>query len=116
MTPLYDVISALPLIAKGSLPVKRAKMAMSVKGKNRHYHWQRIEPRHFITTARSAGFSQQRTKELMAEIAENTGKVIEQVATGLPGDFPDTVSRPVFDGMCSQSARLRQFLATEGDG
>ncbi|NWO07933.1 MAG: type II toxin-antitoxin system HipA family toxin [Alteromonadaceae bacterium] len=116
MTPLYDVISALPLIDKGSLPVKRAKMAMSVKGKNRHYHWQRIEPRHFLTTARGAGFSQRRTKELMAEIAENTDKVINQVATGLPEAFPETVSRPIFDGMQSQSDKLRQFLAAEGDG
>ncbi|OHZ01197.1 HipA domain-containing protein [Salinicola sp. MIT1003] len=31
MTPLYDVISAYPLMAKGSLPEARARMAMSLK-------------------------------------------------------------------------------------
>lgn len=113
MTPLYDVISALPLIAQGNLPAERAKMAMSVKGKNRHYHWARIHPRHFLTTARSAGFSQERTRFLMADIAARTDPVIEQLATALPVDFPEPISQTIFEGMRRQAAKLEQFLKTE---
>jgi len=113
MTPLYDVISALPLIAQGSLPAERAKMAMSVKGKNRHYHWARVAPRHFLTTARSTGFSQERTRRLMTDIAAQTDPVIERVVAMLPENFPEHISRPVFEGMRKQAAKLEQFLSAE---
>lgn len=111
MTPLYDVISALPLIAQGSLPAAKAKMAMSVKGKNRHYHWSRIQPRHFLTTAQNVGFPKSRATALISEITEQTEYVIQEVSTALPKDFPNNISGPIFEGMQSQADKLRQFVS-----
>ena len=37
LTPLYDVISAYPIAAKRQLEWQDLKMAMSLKGKRRHY-------------------------------------------------------------------------------
>ena len=106
MTPLYDVLSAYPLIARGSIPAGKAKMAMSVKGRNRHYHWARIQPRHFLSTAQQVGFSARRANILMQEMAEKTDAVIEQVSSTLPGDFPVHISGPILDGLGEQAGRL----------
>ena len=39
MTPLYDIMSAHPLLENKNLQEKKIKMAMALSGKNRHYHW-----------------------------------------------------------------------------
>lgn len=106
MTPLYDVISAFPLMAKGSLPRERAKMAMSLKGKNRNYHRSRIEPRHFMTTAQHVGFSHQRTLAMMQSLLDQAENAISRVEALLPHDFPDSVSGPILEGLVQQLKRL----------
>ena len=40
LAPLYDIMSAHPLISNNQLQAKKIKMAMALKGKNNHYHWQ----------------------------------------------------------------------------
>jgi serine/threonine-protein kinase HipA len=110
MTPLYDVISAHPLMAQGSLTGKRTKMAMSLKGKNRHYHWQRIEPRHFNTTARLAGFSPERVKSIMAEIVESTEYALSKVMALLPKAFPEKVCEPIVLGARNKVREIEMYL------
>jgi serine/threonine-protein kinase HipA len=107
MTPFYDVISAYPIIAQGSMAAEKTKMAMSLKSRNRHYHWARIQARHFVSTARHVGFSADRTKYLMSEIAEQASQVIDNVAALLPADFPSHVSEPILNGVRKQSEKLR---------
>lgn len=99
MTPVYDVLSAYPLMAANTLPAVKAKMAMALQGKNRHYHWQRIEPRHFISTAKWVGFSEQRAQTLLVELAEATAGVIRKVEQQLPGGFPELIADSIFKGM-----------------
>lgn len=109
MTPLYDVISAYPLMKKGSLAPQRAKMAMSVKGRNRHYHWDRIEPRHFISTAKQVGYSSERARELLEEILEQVPSAISLVEALLPNDFPSRISESILQGVKLQAGKLAQF-------
>ncbi|MCD8520925.1 MAG: type II toxin-antitoxin system HipA family toxin [Saccharospirillaceae bacterium] len=108
MTPVYDVLSAYPLMAANSLPAAKAKMAMAVKGKNRHYHWQRIEPRHFISTAKAVGFSVQRAQQVLMELAEKTAAVISRVETLLPHDFPETIADSIFTGLQGRADFIRK--------
>ena len=54
LTPLYDIMSAYPLMAKKQLQAQKIKMAMALKGKNNHYHWYNIQRRYFIETAKDA--------------------------------------------------------------
>jgi len=82
-----------------SLPASKAKMAMSVKGKNRHYHWQRIEPRHFINTAKSLRFSESIAREQLHMAALTTAEVIEKVENALPRGFPEAIATAIFTGL-----------------
>jgi serine/threonine-protein kinase HipA len=108
MTPIYDVLSAFPLMRANSLPAAKAKMAMSVKGKSRHYHWQRIEPRHFMSTAKAVGFSAQRAQQLLMELAENTTAVISRVEMLLPHDFPAIIADSIFKGLQERADFIRE--------
>lgn len=107
MTPLYDVISAYPLMAKGSLARQKVKMAMSVKGLNRHYQWDRIQSRHFTSTAHQVGFSSERASELLDEISEQVPSVIGKVEGLLPDDFPSSISESILEGVENQAKKIR---------
>lgn len=108
MTPLYDVISAYPLMAQGSLPANRAKMAMSLKGRNRHYHWARIQPRHFLSTAQQVGFSRARAASLIQEVIELSEPAIQAVERRLPVGFPSAISHSILEGIRRQVALLAE--------
>ena len=49
MTPLYDALSAWPVIGPGAnqLPLQRAKLSMALRGRKRHYRLNEIQPRHW---------------------------------------------------------------------
>ena len=54
-TPLYDILSAHPVIGHGAGKVapQKAKLAMAVRGQSNHYLFDRIQPRHWLAQARS---------------------------------------------------------------
>lgn len=79
---------------------------MSVKGRNRHYHWARIQPRHFLSTAQQVGFSAKKAKALMEEMAEKPETVIGHIHSMLPSDFPSHISKPILDGLSDQAKVL----------
>lgn len=108
MTPMYDIISAHPLFASGGVQEKKAKMAMALQGKNRHYHYTTIQPRHFISTAAHVGFSTQKATEIMQVMAEKTSRVIEQVSSQLPANFPEHISSAIFAGLSQQADKIRR--------
>ncbi len=55
LTPLYDIMSTAPLTASGVVSPRRIKMAIGLLGKNKHYRFSEIEPRHFLSTAAAVG-------------------------------------------------------------
>ncbi len=110
MTPLYDVISAHPLFDQGSLVPERAKMAMSLKGRHRHYHWARIQPRHFISAAKSVGFPAELVLRLAEDLARKTGTVIQSLEAELPAGFPVQVSESIFSGLDQQAQKLKLYV------
>lgn len=106
MTPLYDVMSAFPLFETGGIAAKKAKMAMSLQGRNKQYHFAMIQPRHFISTAAHVGFAQDAAAHLMLDMAAQTDAVIATVAAELPDGFPEHISNAIFAGLSSQAARI----------
>ncbi|WP_305374696.1 type II toxin-antitoxin system HipA family toxin [Photobacterium leiognathi] len=106
MTPLYDIISAYPLMNSNSIPKQKAKMAMALTGTKKYYKWQTIQPRHFLSTAKAVGFSTQRANELMLEMKSQAPSVIEKVRQQLPNDFPTEISESIFNGVLKQAGRL----------
>lgn len=109
MTPLYDVLSTWPIIGKGShhLPWERAKLAMSIRSKNKHYVIAKIQRRHFEAMAQAHGLGHVVDK-LLAELTDKTETVIEQVSTLLPNAFPEALAQKIFAGMRSQMKRLQK--------
>ncbi len=105
LTPLYDVISAYPLMKTKAISPQTAKMAMAVKGKKNYYQWSMIQPRHFVFTAIAAGFSGNRVETMLDNMLQQVPDVVETVTQKLPADFPQHISEPIFDGMLSLAKR-----------
>lgn len=99
MTPLYDIMSAYPLLAKKQLQEKKIKMAMALTGENRHYHWYSIQPRHFLSTARQVGFNEKTALTLFGEMMGKMDEAIMQVEKQIPVNFPDKIRESIFNGM-----------------
>lgn len=106
MTPLYDVMSAYPIVARKELHSKQMKMAMSVDGKNKHYYWNEIVKRHWSSMSRTARFPKEELDTIFRELVDPMEDVISRVASSLPAGFPSAVAEPVFDGMRAAKAKL----------
>jgi serine/threonine-protein kinase HipA len=107
LTPLYDVISAYPILGTGrnQLAPQKTKMAMAALGKNRHYKWQEILPKHWLSTAAAVGVDSTVNQDI-AELVARTPTVIQSVSSLLPKGFPTKVSDKVFEGLSAAAARL----------
>lgn len=108
LSPLYDIISAYPLIKKNQLQPQKIKMAMALKGKNKHYHWHTLQRRHFLDTAKDANYSPDRAEMILNEMLEQTDSVIQEVAKQLPEHFPKNISEPIFEGLRKAKQKLEQ--------
>lgn len=81
-------------------------MALSVDGKNKHYEWDTIYPRHWVALAQKVKFPMKELTGLMEEIINATDQVISAVAAQLPASFPSEVRDPIFEGMHKALKRL----------
>ncbi|MBS4095872.1 MAG: type II toxin-antitoxin system HipA family toxin [Sulfuricella sp.] len=107
-TPIYDVLSAHPVIGTGGnqIPPQKAKLAMAVRGTTNHYLIEKIQRRHWIAQAQQVGLGAAAAEQLIEEVAGATESVIGEVGNLLPENFPMDVAEAVFNGMRRQSARL----------
>lgn len=108
LTPGYDIISAHPLVAKNQAAQRRMKMAMALKGKSRHYHWERILHRHWLTTAENSHFPKAEMASIIDEMLEKIDDVIDQTSGQLPHKFPAIVAEPIFAGMKTAREMIAQ--------
>jgi len=106
LTPMYDIISAHPLVAKGQIVQRRAKMAMALDGKNRHYHWERMLYRHWFSTAKKCGFPDEEMAGIIEAMLSEMDEVIDHVSGLLPDNFPGDVADPIFVGMRNARDRI----------
>ncbi|QQK00487.1 type II toxin-antitoxin system HipA family toxin [Burkholderia ambifaria] len=107
-TPLYDVLSAHPIIGtrRNQLSPRRARLAMAVCGKNRHYVIADIQPRHWIAQGARVGLTEDEVRAAMADVAARTEPAIADVASHIPAHFPADVADAIFDGMRRQARKL----------
>jgi serine/threonine-protein kinase HipA len=99
LTPLYDVISAYPIAAKRQIEWRAMKIAFSLKGKSRHYLWDTIQIRHWLSTAAQCQFSERMMQNIIDDVFDNMDQVINRVADSLPNKFPEQISESIFSGM-----------------
>jgi serine/threonine-protein kinase HipA len=107
LTPLYDVISAWPIVGskQNQLHQKKLKLAMALHGKNRHYRVAEIRRHHFDTTARLCGLGPDMNAIIEATI-DATPKVIARVENELPSDFPPRIFETITRGLLRASQAL----------
>jgi serine/threonine-protein kinase HipA len=107
-TPLYDVLSAHPIIGRGAhhLAAQKVKLAMAVQSKERHYLLSQIQRRHWIAQGQRIGFSEANVEEMIGELTTRTKDAIDEVAALLPRDFPMDVAEAIFNGMLRLNRKL----------
>jgi serine/threonine-protein kinase HipA len=106
MTPLYDVLSAWPIIGNGPNQVspRRAKLAMALRGKNAHYHLHEIHTRHWQALAQQSGVPG--AFDQMVALVLQVPDALERVATQLPAGFPEPVLTAIRRGMLAQAEKF----------
>lgn len=107
LTPLYDVVSAYPVMGDGpnQWATQELKLAMAMLGKHRHYHADRIERRHFNSTAAKVGYGES-AEALIQAFIEQTPAVIAQVQAELPPGFSQLVADKVLGGLLNAAQAL----------
>lgn len=100
MTPLYDIMSAYPILGYGDklMTPKKLKLAMAFSGKNRHYEWAKIEPRHLRETARRCGMESS-IDTILNRLTTDIPRIITELPTTLPRGFPASIADPIFNGL-----------------
>lgn len=107
-TPLYDVLSAHPIIGTGKNKIapQRAKLAMAVRGTSLHYLIGKIQRRHWLVQAQQVGLGMETARQLIEELIVLTPQVIETVRRQLPAPFPLQMANAIFTGLQRQADRL----------
>lgn len=111
LTPMYDVLSAWPIIGHGPnlISPQKVKMAMAWPGKNRHYLADSTLRRHFDATAFKCGYGVS-ADDMVEELIAQTPRALEQVAAELPPGFPRQLADSIFSGLRSSASRLKSRL------
>lgn len=112
LTPMYDVMSAYPVIGDGpnQWALQDLKLAMALLGENRHYHVHNIQRRHFNSTAKKVGYGQD-AEPLLQEIIARTPEVVSQVQAELPKGFSQKVADKVLGGLLKAARTLEGMPA-----
>lgn len=110
LTPLYDVLSIWPIIgnAANKLPWHNARLAMAVRGKNKHYLLKDIQRGHFNAMAARCGAGRS-AESLITDILAATPAVIASAQKNLPKGFPQRVLDTILNGL-SKSARQLEAM------
>jgi serine/threonine-protein kinase HipA len=110
LTPLYDVLSIWPIIgnSRNTISWHNARLAMAVRGKNKHYLVKDIQRRHFNQLAYRCGLGET-AEPLIQDILTATPKVIASVQKKLPKKFPQHVLDAILSGLSQSAQRLDQM-------
>jgi serine/threonine-protein kinase HipA len=113
LTPLYDVLSAWPIIGygKNELTFEKAKLAMALPGKRPHYRVNEITAHHFQELAK-------RTPApglwgCLQQLVESAPTALDRLEGKLPRGFPARVYTTVRNGIRAQLERF-ELMGSRG--
>jgi serine/threonine-protein kinase HipA len=106
LTPLYDVLSAWPIVGRGrnQLDERKVKLAMAVRGRNAHWKLAEIMPRHWDAVAQLAGLGDARS--IISDLVERTPGVLASVEKDIPRGYPAHVRDRIYEGIKRSVERL----------
>ena len=110
LTPLYDVLSAWPIIGHGKnqLALEKAKLAMSLRGRRAYYRLSEIAGRHWQELAQRTAVPGLWNR--MQSFVESASAALECVEKRLPRAFPEHVYASSRDGVLCQVRRFAQTI------
>ncbi|MFT3859526.1 MAG: type II toxin-antitoxin system HipA family toxin [Aquabacterium sp.] len=113
LTPLYDVMSAYPVLGEGprQWSPRHVRLAMALLGRNRHYLMRDIQRRHFNSTVRQLGLGDN-AEPLIEDILASTPTALAEVRNTLPSDVDPHVADAVLQGMQEAAHALEAMPAT----
>lgn len=111
LTPLYDVLSAYPVLGEGpaKMSAHKVKMAMAVRFRNAHWKMHEILRRHWVALGARHGILTEDGRQvelLIADVVARTPGVIGAVRAALPEGFPKHVADCIFEGLQSAAQHL----------
>jgi serine/threonine-protein kinase HipA len=108
LTPLYDVISAWPIVGRGAnqWAQQKVKLAMAIRGTRPHRELNRIAYRHWARLASQTGAPD--ALEQFAAMVQGAENALHRVESTLPKAFPERIWTTISRGVLSQRER---FLA-----
>jgi serine/threonine-protein kinase HipA len=114
MTPLYDVLSAWPVIGHGanSLSPQKARLAMGLRAKNMHYRLGEIRARHYRELANKSGVPT--VWEKMQALIENVPPSLAAVEKQLTSVFPRILWERISHGMRAQADAFKKEILDGG--
>ena len=100
LAPLYDILSIWPHEGPKANQINghKAKLAMGIPSKNKHFKLLEIQRRHFHAFGRRLGMGVD-ADALISSLIERTPAVVEEVRNALPAGFPESVSEPILTGL-----------------
>ncbi len=106
LTPIYDVLSAWPVIGKGGymFEYQDLKLAMAVRSKNPHWKLAEVRARHWLAVAKAAGIGGE--AEITQDIAVQIPKAVAAVNAQIPSNFPSALVDKFFVGLHRQASLL----------
>lgn len=106
LAPLYDIMSIWPLEGAGpnQYSLHKAKLAMALISKHKHYRFSEVQRRHFNSTA-ALYCLRADAEDVIEDVLARVPRAIDAVAGRLPTGFSDRVATTIFDGLV-RSARL----------
>ena len=110
MTPLYDVLSAWPIIGEGAnmLAKQNAKLAMAIHSRSTHYKLSEIRARHWKGLASTCGAYGVWGR--MVGMVENVERSLQLVQAQLPSEFPEETWQRISDGMKLHAAQFKREM------
>ena len=110
MTPLYDVLSAWPVIGHGanSLSLEKARLAMGLRAKNMHDRLWEVRARHYRELANKSGVPTVLGK--MQALIENVPTSLAAVEKPLASDFPRILWERISDDMLAQADAFKKEI------
>ncbi|MFN9659931.1 MAG: HipA domain-containing protein, partial [Cyanobacteriota bacterium] len=113
LTPLYDVLSAWPVIGKaaGQWPEQDLRLALGWHGtKSRTSKPMQVQLRHLISTASRMGLAAE-AEALVANLVARTPEVIATMQQELPSGFPEPLAGAILAGLQGSAERLEKQLS-----
>lgn len=107
LTPLYDVLSAWPVIGQGanSLSPQKARLAMGLRARNMHYRLSEIRARHYRELVEKSGVPTVWDK--MLALIEHVPPSLAEVEKRLAPDFPRMLWERISNGVLSQASTFK---------